>query len=98
MRDCPMRVICCNSLTDSSSFSSKAMMRSRVGSARERRDFKTLDTIISLPQGCGTAVCDSKSVASQAPRQLRAQADVLFLRFQLTPQKGYISSNLDTSI
>src|SRR5438034_1376006 len=43
MRDWPMRVICCNSLTDNSSRSKSAMMRRRVESAKERRDFRTLD-------------------------------------------------------
>src|SRR5215204_4458054 len=40
MRDWPMRVISCNSLTDSSSFSSRATMRKRVGSESARSDFR----------------------------------------------------------
>ena len=43
MRDCPMRVISCNSFTESSSRSNKAMMRNRVGSDNARRDFKVAD-------------------------------------------------------
>ena len=40
MRDCPMRVISCNSWTDNSFCSSSATMRSRVGSDNARNDFK----------------------------------------------------------
>src|SRR5262245_59335287 len=43
MRDCPSRVISCSSFTDSSSFSSNATMRSRVGSDSARRDFRVED-------------------------------------------------------
>src|SRR5688572_25167242 len=43
MRDWPMRVISWSSLTDSSSRSSTAMMRSRVESDRARRAFKVED-------------------------------------------------------
>ncbi len=39
MRDCPIRVISCNSLTDSSVFSKRATIRSRVGSDKARNDF-----------------------------------------------------------
>ena len=43
MRDCPIRVISCNSFTERSPFSNNAMIRRRVGSARARSDFKVAD-------------------------------------------------------
>src|SRR6266566_9391319 len=47
-----MRVISCNSLTDSSSFSSKATIRRRVTSERARRDFKVLLMKKSVDEPC----------------------------------------------
>src|SRR5256885_2197827 len=44
IRDFPIRVTCWISLTESSSFSSKATIRSRVGSASARRDFRVSAT------------------------------------------------------
>ena len=49
MRDWPSRVISCSSFTDSSSRSSSATMRSRVGSDRARSDFKVEDMIFCAP-------------------------------------------------
>src|SRR5437868_15542689 len=40
MRDWPMRVISCSSLTESSSFSSNATMRNRVASDSARRNLR----------------------------------------------------------
>src|SRR5436190_10483678 len=49
-----MRVISCSSFTDSSSFSSNATMRNRVGSDKARNDFRVEDILFdfrNLPDG-----------------------------------------------
>ena len=43
MRDCPMRMISCSSLTDSSSFSNSATIRRRVASDSARKDLRVED-------------------------------------------------------
>jgi len=48
MRDLPSRMISSSSITDSSSLSNRATMRSRVGSDSARKYFNVEDTIITL--------------------------------------------------
>src|SRR6266404_1021840 len=88
MRDCPMRVISCSSFTESSSFSSNAMMRRRVGSARARSDFR-VDDMIDLAKYLLTGFA---KVISSYPDTSICQCDSN-PRFDSAMSKNYIFSS-----